>query len=389
MDGGAFLSEGGYGCVFRPSIPCNKQDKPSPNYVTKIQYVDFSAMNEALIGQILQRAFKNKQDGPLEKNFAPVVSTCPVETAELDVDGLSQCTTLRRRRTEDFILMDIRYIAGKDFNDYLLSLRDSSLFISTIVASYRHLLQSLVLLAAARVVHNDLKSPNVMYDTRIQAPIVIDFGLSIPIRRFNRKNMARYFYRYIPSYYLWPLEVHLINYILHRTPKVTRNALQEMTHEFTRANRALASFSKGFKRRYEELCVDYLSMYTGKQDESTIEAIVSASWRTWDTYALSVMFVDLLARVTQQDSGYLSNPFSAHMAEQLARCLDPDPKRRPTATKALKVFDSFLYTKGAEEAGDFEGLVTHAADNLTQISRSIHRSGRELAALSKKAERRR
>lgn len=385
MDGGAFLSEGGYGCVFKPSIPCSKREKPKPDYVTKVQYVDFSAKNEVLLGKILLRAFKDRRGRPLWNNFAPVISTCPVDTAQLDVDGLSQCTTLRRRETEDFMLMDIRYIAGNTFNDHLQTLKNSSLMISTIVSAYRHLLESLVLLASAKVVHNDLKSPNVIYDTDILAPIIIDFGLSIPIRRFNRENMARYFYRYIPRYYLWPLEVHLVNYILHRTPVVTKGALKEMVHEFTRENRALAPFSPSFRKAYEGLCVDYFSRYIGKQDEATIEGILKDYWTTWDTYALTVMLIELLAHMTKGAEGYLANPLSAYLTEQLVKCLDPDPHRRPTARKALKSFDAFLYSKKVDSPEVFQRLIDHAASNRTEIRHTLRRSARELALLSKAA----
>ena len=51
MKGGKLLSEGGYGCVFFPSINCDGSSMKTKKYVSKIQKFDKSAKNEIKIGK--------------------------------------------------------------------------------------------------------------------------------------------------------------------------------------------------------------------------------------------------------------------------------------------------------------------------------------------------
>ena len=49
MEGGSLLSQGGYGCVFTPSINCQGIEH-SKDFISKIQKNDFSARNEIFVG---------------------------------------------------------------------------------------------------------------------------------------------------------------------------------------------------------------------------------------------------------------------------------------------------------------------------------------------------
>ena len=46
MDGGGFLTQGGYGCVFLPGIDCDGSSLTSKKYVSKIQAFNKSAKND-------------------------------------------------------------------------------------------------------------------------------------------------------------------------------------------------------------------------------------------------------------------------------------------------------------------------------------------------------
>ena len=61
----------------------------------------------------------------------------------------------------------------------------------------------------AKIVHNDIKSGNILFDRTIENPIIIDFGLSfevsqksglLPVKNFDEKNLYKYFYIYAPDY---------------------------------------------------------------------------------------------------------------------------------------------------------------------------------------------
>ena len=54
-DGGAFLSEGGFGCVFYPEINCKGKDTNNKQYISKIVEKDYYSENEIKIGTIIQK----------------------------------------------------------------------------------------------------------------------------------------------------------------------------------------------------------------------------------------------------------------------------------------------------------------------------------------------
>ena len=81
--------------------------------------------------------------------------------------------------------------------------------------SFRFLLDAIGYLLDDGIIHFDIKGENILYNTVSSEPQLIDFGISIPINEINNKNLKEYFYVYAPEYYVWPLEVHVINFLLH------------------------------------------------------------------------------------------------------------------------------------------------------------------------------
>ena len=121
MEGGKKLAEGGYGCVFHPEISCSGEETTNMEFVTKLQKRDFSADNEIFIGEILTKAYKKAAGSPLENNFAPVISSCPINVAAIKAKDINDCSVIRKiEDNNNFILMKIRFIDMEDFDNYIL-----------------------------------------------------------------------------------------------------------------------------------------------------------------------------------------------------------------------------------------------------------------------------
>ena len=121
---------------------------------------------------------------------------------------------------------------------------------------YIFLLNGINKLIKAKIVHNDIKSGNILFDTTTQNPIIIDFGLSfevsqksglLPVKNFNEKNLYKYFYIYAPDYYLWAPEIHLINYLLHVSRYIDIDTLKVIVNDIVDKNKI---FSKLFFRNH-------------------------------------------------------------------------------------------------------------------------------------------
>jgi len=86
MDGGGFLAQGGYGCVFYPEVDCKGKDTNNKNFLSKIVERDYSAENEIHIGKILTTKLKMWVENPLQNHFAPVLSSCNVDVDRFTMD---------------------------------------------------------------------------------------------------------------------------------------------------------------------------------------------------------------------------------------------------------------------------------------------------------------
>ena len=154
-------------------------------------------------------------------------------------DYILQQQGSRCAQCNNFILMKIRFIDMEDFDNYILKNSNANLIILTLIKGFNHLLKSIQLLIDVNVVQFDLKGPNIVFDNKKNLPIIIDFGLSLPMNSLDTETMYNYFYIYAPEYYVWPLEVHYINLLLHITPEPDVNQLKDLAKRFTKSNAAL------------------------------------------------------------------------------------------------------------------------------------------------------
>lgn len=111
----------------------------------------------------------------------------------------------------------------------------------------------------------------------------------------------QYFYDYGPEYYVWPVDVHVINYLLYVEPILEEKAMHSLATVYVESNPALSLFSYTFRKDFIELCVNSYAKYFGMQREKVINSLVVHGWKTWDLYSLSVMFMSLFFKIVGRE----------------------------------------------------------------------------------------
>ena len=391
--GGALLSEGGYGCVFHPEITCKGKATTNTGYVSKIQRNDFNARNEIEIGEIVMGTLKKTSGAGKgasrrgERYFAPVISSCPIDVRNLDEDDMDKCRMMKLKDVKEYLLLKIRYIDAEEFDVFLSQQQNSPLIFLTFISSFNHLLRSLEILHGAKVVHNDLKGGNIMYDKSNSLPIIIDFGLSIPIEKLSNDSLHNYFYMYVPDYYVWAPEIHLINYLLHVNAEPDTAELKDLANACVKSNAYLRGLSPAFKAQYEKACYEELSTYQGLSSNDAIMRALK-HWPTWDNYSLSGEFLRLLYYLTRSPgTGVLDNEFVTFATQLLLRNIHPDPRKRMGPSTSLKAFNRFLYNQKIDKVSVFDEIVENIATNRKEIIASIRTANREMRLLSQKTRR--
>ncbi len=387
MDGGGFLAQGGYGCVFYPEVNCKGKDTNNKNFLSKIVERDYSAENEINIGKILTTKLKTWVENPLQNHFAPVLSSCDVDISKFTMDEKEKCTLFEKKAYSDFILMKIRYIDSKLLDSFITDNSNSSLIMLLFTSSYSHLLKSLQLLKKIKICHFDIKSQNIVYDADKSLPIIIDFGLSINFEKLNRKELYNNFYMYVPMYYLWPIEVHLVCYILHVNSEIDEGGMRTLAKMYTQNNIVLKVFSPSFQKKYEEECYYELSKYIGKDSDAVINRILKY-WPTWDNYALSLLYIKLIYYLIRNDSGnIIKNEFVSFFIELCLQNIHPNPKKRLSIGDTLKSFNLFLYNEQVDKESVFEDIIKQIGENKGTVDELIRDDRKYMSMLSRRTRR--
>ena len=175
ITGGAFISSGVYGCVFRPALPCKDGKLIDPKHlsnISKISSMDRKYLDkEVAVGRRIRKV-------PIADHYFALArdGICEPPTEMLAKDsGSGDCEMLHEDDNRKKYMIQQPF-GGRDFE-------------KTILGSYKpetvdfykigqRLLEGLVIMAVTGVVHTDLHRENVLIDTH-ENPKIIDFGAGV------------------------------------------------------------------------------------------------------------------------------------------------------------------------------------------------------------------
>jgi hypothetical protein len=245
-----------------------------------------------------------------------------------------------RDRVSKTLRKDERQIK-KYRSEFKIDETESSYNLMSIVFDiYERIMDSIQLLIKFKIVHYDLKENNILVEKIQQLPYIIDFGLSIDIERLlehgwsdkNEKSSSssaktnksesrsrtrvtidsdvlyssesskifkdnylwkQHFYVHAPDYFLWPIEVHLMTYLINEHDTLTEESLRKICYEYISNNRAIEYTSREFKKKMYQLSVATFSHFIGQPREKILNELVKY-WDKWDIYAINIMFLKMM-----------------------------------------------------------------------------------------------
>ena len=362
MKGGKLLSEGGFGCVFNPSIKCNGESD-SEKFVSKIQRYDNSAKNEIAIGKILTEIPEYKS------HFAPIISFCNIDIGTIKDKDRKKCLLFKRKKTKSYVMMKLDYVEGMEFLQYMVKNANSVQIINNIINSFNVLLRSISLLVNKKIVHYDLKGSNVLYSSKKKIPIIIDFGLSINMNNIDNLNLNEVFYTYAPQYYVWPLEIHYLGLLFNVNREPVLEDLKNLAKIYVENNKGInKNFSPTFLKKFEKMCLDQLKVYNDMKFEERVKFIMNF-WETWDNYALSITYLRFLRYLAIK--GFYENSFIKFLGKLLLQNIHPQPEKRLSLIDTTHTFNGFLYKEKIDVQSTFEELTDEFIKNKENIDNNL------------------
>jgi serine/threonine protein kinase len=359
------LSQGGFGCIFYPGIKCNGNNSSSTNFATKLQVKNFTSDNEIKIGAMIS-------DQPGYKLFfLPVISSCNINIRNVSNREISKCEIVKNYKSK-YIAMDIQYIEHNTIVDIIETNQPSDIIL-TLFESYKYLLIGLEKLQQMNIVHFDIKLENILFLKSSNDPRIIDFGISIPIEDLNDDNMKKYFYSYSPSYYIWCIDINIINFLLHETDSnLTEADAITIATAYVASNQVLSLYSQVFIDDFLELSIVEVKKYVGIPKKNVIRELVGHS-KTWDNYSLSIIYLRIINLLFPSDD---KTPFIDHMKQILIENIHPDPTKRISLNNTLTRFEDIYFLGG--DVSDFLSLVRHVENEKLKTTSNIRSDIEEL-----------
>jgi hypothetical protein len=399
------LDKGAYGCLFAPYINCSGKVTSDYTFLSKVQEKGFQSENEILISKKIRNNLPDKY-----KNFfAPSVHSCDINIKQFTHMNpeLNECSRIQNFKSE-FILLKIPFIGYNDsyisYQDYVLQDIDNREILMNLIDGYKHLLQAIQLLQQDNVAicHFDLNDSNILFSQDKTNPVIIDFGLSFSIEEIAYKTeediredvyvgnyLKDYFYTYEPEYYVWPLEVHYINFLLNVNSKPSYKDIVSLCHTYVNHNTPLKNnFSKNFCKKYEDLCVNTLEEY--RSGIYNPIDIIKKYWKTWDNYALSIMYLQIIYYLNlsfvkkKYTLKFMDNLFIAHFTKLLLQNIHPNPSHRWDAKTSEDRFDDFFYNKDINDVENYAKILSKYTKNKKKLGLIVSKDKDQLKKLLRK-----
>ena len=351
------ISQGTFGCIFYPAIECDGSISKNKKYASKLVKNNKTDLNEYLIGKMI------KNIKLYEYYYAPVINMCSIDLAKIDKRERDMCRIIRAKSkgignnpslvesTTGYAVMKIPFIENISITDYFINPNTNKKEVVTyILYSYEYLLNNIKTLNDHGVIHFDLKLSNILIEKSKKIPIIIDFGLSIPLSDIRPETYKKYFYAYSPSYYIWCIEIHIICYLVKVNPVLTKDALIKLIDEYVQHNIGLQLFSDTFVQRFRDTAVNYytrLVIDTGESRDDIIKKLLKYI-HTWDTYSLSLMFLCFIKFISLY--GFIHNKLIVEFSKVLLLNFHPNPEKRLNFEETKKRYHSFFSVGDKKES---------------------------------------
>lgn len=334
MKGGVMLDEGGYGCVFYPSLNCKTgKENINKEFISKVQIDTPVATNEYNIGKIIQKISN------YNKYFSPIIQKCPIGISKINETNIEKCNILKNNN-KNIVMMKSNYIPNELFLHYFNSIEKKHK-INSFIYFYKYLLNSLELLVKNKIIHYDLKGNNILVDINQKIPIIIDFGLSINLNELNKLNVKNKLI-YSSTYVLMPPEMMYLSYLYRVNKNPSRDEIINMANEsFETLKKYILEkyYSNDFIKKYKILHRESLLRYQNINREKMYENIFENKlWKTIDNYSLSILYLRLFEVLFKQ----YNNGFIINFSKLLLNNIHPYPEKRLNLEKTKEAIENIF-----------------------------------------------
>ena len=275
---------------------------------------------------------------------------------EEEMSSLDLCKDVKKDDTVLLKFQDREIIYLKTYLKNLNSaLNSQKKYILTIIDFYKYLLLSVDLLVNQKIVHNNINFDSIVVDNNY--PLISNFSFSIDILRLynnDEEYIKHFIIAYEPSYLEWPLEFHILSYLLtNKLNSLSSYNIENIICSVIDNHTILKTFGDSFVSSYKEEALNYFKKYINRTYNYILTDVLQY-YDTWDNYALSIMFLRMLIELHRNIK--IQNKFIILFMKLLVCNIHLNPLKRLSISLTTNKFESIL---NSLEVTDYKELLSY------------------------------
>jgi len=325
--GGRYVGEGTYGCVFTPPLKCKSgktiknAKKPFKNNeaIGKV----FENGDEESIQFEIKTAKFFKQLDPNNEFTVPYYGRCITDSDVADrSDGIENCTIIQEN---PYNVSQLIYANGGDDLDIVIDNihgKYKDLKFDRFVMLFKPIMKGLLKLNKRGYAHADIKPNNLVYSKKDGLVKMIDFGLMKLLKQLNHNHILKFHSPFQPP------EANILYYI----SIGVINELQIYEHVMKNFNSynyiSMVNFLEFAK--YDEKLREFIKVAVAMNIADLSKHFNSIFVNKYDIYSLGMSFVDIVYHL-RADNGLNiidDNLFTAFIKSVVVPMIDPNPYNR-------------------------------------------------------------
>ena len=178
-------------------------------------------------------------------------------------------------------------------NIYFKTISCPRKYVYQLIYFYTHLLEAIALLVTSNIIHNNINFSTIIIENN-ETSMLENFTFSINMHNINDTIYIRQFFiNYQPSYDEWPMEFHILSYLLtNNLHSLSYSNINFVINDVAHYH-FMNSFDAEIITNYKSLAFAYFKKYINKSYEYIIDDIAKF-YNTWDNYALSITYLRML-----------------------------------------------------------------------------------------------
>jgi hypothetical protein len=201
-------------------------------------------------------------------------------------------------------------------------------------------LNSINLLVRHHIFHNHINFDSIVVD-KSDHILLSNFSFSIDYSHTDIQQYIKHFIvAYDPSYLEWPIEFHILSYLLtNKLNSLSSYNIESIITEYINHNNILNTFGSALVSSYKDESLKYFKKYINQTYDYILTDMLQYA-HTWDNYALSILYLRILIGIHRSIG--IKNKFIILFMKLLVQNIHLNPCKRISIEMTIQKFDILI-----------------------------------------------